>query len=76
MTYNNKTTDECAVCQEGSILMTQQTECLPVNIEGCVTYDTRTQCLTCSNGYDLSNGICIKLSESSNCVISVDGKCQ
>lgn len=59
MTYNNRSVDECAVCEEGYIMLTKQTQCISVNIEGCQSYASQTECATCANGYDLSNGICI-----------------
>lgn len=38
LTYNNIDKDECSVCDEGYIMLNQTTNCLAVNISGCVSY--------------------------------------
>ena len=38
LTYNNRDVDECAVCDEGFVMMTQKNQCQSVNITGCKKY--------------------------------------
>ena len=47
-----------------------------MNIEGCKVYLNPSQCTTCHDGYDLTNGLCYALTESSRCLISSNGVCQ
>lgn len=51
-------------------MLSLTTECLPIQFEGCLAYSNQSQCSKCEDGYDLTNGICNKLKENSNCLVS------
>lgn len=51
-TYDNTNDDSCSICKDEYFLMTQRTNCVAVDIEGCDVFDSAFTCSSCKDGYD------------------------